>query len=135
MQIPDHYGHLFGDVYYDKRARYALLEGAGAILLLLPPGVFSDIFRTPLRWLLENNPRALLWVLQNYQMIGFGIFIAGIASRITIDPEPIEIEREVSEETTEGTNKETIEETSEETTEETSEEDKSFFTLYWLGLD
>lgn len=105
-RIPEHYGHLFGDVYYDKRNKYLLMEITGAIIYLLPPDVFADIFRTPLRWLLENNPRVLLWVVQNYQMLALGLFLGGIASRITIGPDPIQIDREAGE----GANEEAVEE-------------------------
>lgn len=73
---------------------------------------------------MTNPNRSLLWVIQNYQMIGFGLIIAGVASRITIVPDPIEIEEE----------DETGEVASEDAGDETSQEDKSFFTLYWLVL-
>lgn len=85
--IPDHYGHLFGDVYWDTRTIYLLAELPGFALLVMPRSWFVDLFREPLLYLLTEDVELFLWVIRNFRGVGLFLIGVGLASRITLNPE------------------------------------------------
>ena len=82
----EQFGHLFGDVYWDKRYRYLVLEVIGGLLILAPPDIAGQVLRYPTLLVAEIDWGLAIWFAQNYQYVGTLILMFGILGRITIDP-------------------------------------------------
>lgn len=85
--VPDHFGHITGDVYWDQRARYLILEVSGFLLMVLPPALAGDIFRLPVLLIMEFNSDLGFWIAANYQTVGVALLVFGLTARIRLDPE------------------------------------------------
>lgn len=136
-RIPDHFGHLFGDVYIDTRWYYGILEASGGLLILLSPRLFGRLFRDPLLWILQEDPEAFLWVAANYRTIGFVLIGISLGLRFKIDPDPVESDDSPDDAKSRGRREEKQSHSHSDPVAEDSDggngdEQPSFFTLYWL---
>ena len=83
--VPDHYAHITGNVFWDRRSRYTLVELPGIVLVLLPASVLHDWFPWAGELLYGANPEIALWLFHNSQSVGVVVFVASLAARITLD--------------------------------------------------
>lgn len=81
------YAHITGDVYWSTSWVYLLVEVPGLALMVLPERWIAEAFQDVFRWWLQQDPQSFLWFAQNFRMVGLALLVAGLAGRITINPD------------------------------------------------